>query len=101
MFIRILPIQYEIYGHSGEDSEISFTRYDKVPKNNNERLKVLKVRLIRCNSSALQKQRSIDDRVLQTSKCSIPVCRIEYTVFSYNYILRAEETAVSIIRTFF
>ncbi|EDV28824.1 uncharacterized protein TRIADDRAFT_52086 [Trichoplax adhaerens] len=34
--------QYEIFGHSGEDPEIPFIRYDKAPKNNKERLKVLK-----------------------------------------------------------
>lgn len=38
----ICPLQYDIYGHSGETYREEFVNVDKPPKNNNERLMVLK-----------------------------------------------------------
>lgn len=35
--------QYDIVGHSGDGHNIELVRADKVPKNNKDRLKVLKV----------------------------------------------------------
>lgn len=37
-------LQYDIVGHSGDGYDIELVRTDKVPKNNKQRLKVLKVR---------------------------------------------------------
>lgn len=37
------PLQYDITGHSGDGFDIELVKCDKVPKNNKERLKVLKV----------------------------------------------------------
>lgn len=36
-------LQYDIVGHSGDGFDIELVRCDKVPKNNKQRLKVLKV----------------------------------------------------------
>lgn len=44
MFIIILS-QYDIYGHSGETFAEVLVTTDKPPKNNRDRLNVLKVRL--------------------------------------------------------
>lgn len=38
-------MQYDIVGHSGDCYDIELVRADKVPKNNKERLKVLKVQI--------------------------------------------------------
>ncbi|GAB1605806.1 von Willebrand factor A domain-containing protein 8-like [Argonauta hians] len=35
-------LKYEIFGHSGENYDTSFVKFDKAPKNNKERLTVLK-----------------------------------------------------------
>ena len=37
--------QYDIVGHSGDGCDIELVRADRVPKNDKERLKVLKVRV--------------------------------------------------------
>lgn len=38
-------MQYDIIGHSGDGHDIELVRADKTPKNNKERLKVLKVHI--------------------------------------------------------
>lgn len=38
-------VQYDIVGHSGDGHNIELVRADKIPKNNKERLKVLKVQM--------------------------------------------------------
>lgn len=44
LFSLPLPfLQYDIMGHSGDGYDIELVRADKIPKNNKERLKVLKV----------------------------------------------------------
>ncbi|XP_064614845.1 von Willebrand factor A domain-containing protein 8-like [Liolophura sinensis] len=35
--------KYDVYGHSGEDYKVEFVHQDKVPKNNKERMDILKV----------------------------------------------------------
>lgn len=40
-----LSLQYDVIGHSGDGYDIELVSADKVPKNNKERLKVLKVSL--------------------------------------------------------
>lgn len=37
------PLQYDIVGHSGDGFDIELVRCEKVPKNNKQRLQVLKV----------------------------------------------------------
>lgn len=39
----IFRLKYDIVGHSGDGCDIELVRADKVPKNNKERLKVIKV----------------------------------------------------------
>lgn len=45
IFSDILSTQYDIVGHSGDGYDIELVTADKVPKNNKQRLKVLKVHI--------------------------------------------------------
>ena len=42
MFLFCSKFQYEIWGHSGDGYEIEFASLDDPPKNDKERLKILK-----------------------------------------------------------
>lgn len=44
-FKTAFSLQYDIVGHSGDGHNIELVRPDKIPKNNKERLKVLKVQI--------------------------------------------------------
>lgn len=39
-------IQYDVIGHSGDTDKIQFIRKDKPPKNNKERLDILRVSIV-------------------------------------------------------
>lgn len=41
--VLLFSTKYDIVGHSGDGCDIELVRADKVPKNNKERLKVIKV----------------------------------------------------------
>lgn len=49
LLIFFFFLQYDIVGHSGDGFDIELVRCDKVPKNNKQRLKVLKVCSLRKN----------------------------------------------------
>lgn len=45
LLLLLSSLQYDIMGHSGDGYDIELVRADNVPKNNKQRLKVLKVQI--------------------------------------------------------
>lgn len=57
--VFFLSPQYDVVGHSGDGYDIELVRADKVPKNNKDRLKVLKVHNRPRSVSSLRPLRSV------------------------------------------
>lgn len=45
LWLTVFSPQYDIVGHSGDGYDIELVKADKAPKNNKQRLKVIKVQI--------------------------------------------------------